>query len=66
MAFEAGWRPGGRGHVKDEVSDSFLVRPCVLSQMMVPSRSSVFPQAKKRYFLVFRLAAAELAARLEG
>jgi hypothetical protein len=26
----------------------------------------VFPQAKKLYFLVFRLAAAELAARLKG
>jgi hypothetical protein len=59
MAFEAGWRPYGRGHVTDEVSDSFPARPRVLSRMTVAFRSSLFPQAKKLDFLVIRLAAAD-------
>jgi hypothetical protein len=46
----------------DEACDSFPVRPRVLSRMTVAFKNLVFPQAKKPYFLVIRLAAAELAA----
>jgi hypothetical protein len=63
MPFEAGVRPGGRGHITDGVADSFLDRPCALSLLKVSRvQKFVVPQAKKRDFLVVRLAAAEQAA----